>query len=162
MAEADLILHVRDIAHPDSEAQAKDVAAVLSELDIDIDSPGRVIEVWNKIDLIPPDERPPRIVPPRANGKSGGSPLVVSVAALTGEGLPELLQAIEDRVSEGQAVYRVELSGEGLADLHKLYEFGEVLERFDNAEGSTVARIRVPTEAVGRFLHTFRAAELTA
>jgi GTP-binding protein HflX len=162
VAEADLILHVRDIAHPDSEAQSRDVAAVLSELDIDIESPGRVIEVWNKIDLLPPDERPPRIVPPRTNGKSGGSPLVVSVAALTGEGLPELLQAIEDRVSEGQAIYRIELSGEELADLHRLYDFGEVLERDDRGDGSVVARVRVPPDAVGRFLQTFRGAELAA
>ena len=76
---------------------------MLDELGIDIASPGRVIEVWNKIDLLPPSERPPRIVPPRANGKSGASPLVVSVSALTGEGLPELLQAIEDRLSAGHA-----------------------------------------------------------
>lgn len=162
VAEADLILHVRDIAHPDTEAQSRDVAAVLSDLDIDLDSPGRVIEVWNKIDLIPPEQRPPRIVPPRANGKSRGSPLVVSVAALTGEGLPELLQAIEDRIAAGHAVYSVELSGERLGDLHRLYDLGEVLERRDTAEGSTVVRVRVPEEAVGRFLRAFRAAELVA
>jgi GTP-binding protein HflX len=155
VAEADLILHVRDIAHPDSEAQSRDVAAVLAELDIDIESPGRVIEVWNKIDLIAPDERPPRIIPPRTNGTGGGSPLVVSVAALTGEGLPELLQAIEDRVSEGQAIYRIELSGERLADLHKLYDFGEVLEREDRGDGSVVARVRVPEEAGDRFRQAF-------
>ena len=53
VAEADLILHVRDIAHPDSEAQARDVAGVLSELGIDAEAPERVIEVWNKIDLLP-------------------------------------------------------------------------------------------------------------
>jgi len=155
VAEADLILHVRDIAHPDSEAQANDVAAVLSELEIDIASPGKVIEVWNKIDLLPQSERPPRIVLARANGKSGGSPLVVSVAALTGEGLPELLQAIEDRVAEGQAVYRIQLAGERLADLHKLYDFGEVLDREDRGDGTVVARVRVPEEAADRFRKAF-------
>jgi len=55
VAEADLILHVRDISHPDSDAQARDVAAVVSDLDIDVNDPVRVIEVWNKIDLIPMD-----------------------------------------------------------------------------------------------------------
>ena len=71
VAEADLILHVRDIAHPDSEAQARDVAAVLAELDIDAKAPDRVIEVWNKIDLMPPAQRPPRMIPrePRAAGR---------------------------------------------------------------------------------------------
>ena len=158
VAEADLILHVRDIAHPDSEAQAHDVAAVLDELDIDIASPGRVIEVWNKIDLLPPSERPPRTVQPRSNGKNGGSPLVVSVAALTGEGLPELLQAVEDRLSEGHAVYRVELSGERLGDLHRLYDLGEVLDRDDRGDGSVIARVRVPEETLSRFRDAFPAA----
>ena len=155
VAEADLILHVRDIAHPDTEAQARDVASVLDELGIDIASPGRVIEVWNKIDLLPASERPPRIMPPRANGKSGASPLVVSVAALTGEGLPELLQAIEDRLSEGHAVYRIELTGAKLGDLHRLYDLGEVLDREDRGDGSVVARVRVTEEAAGRFRETF-------
>src|ERR1700677_3633671 len=48
--EADVILHVRDIAHEDSEAQRGDVEKVLVELGIDIEQPGRVLEVWNKID----------------------------------------------------------------------------------------------------------------
>jgi GTP-binding protein HflX len=163
VAEADLILHVRDISHPDSDAQAKDVAAVLRELDIDVNDPAHVIEVWNKIDLIPVDERPPRLVPQRAaTGKSDASPLVVSVAALTGEGLPDLLAEIDSRIAEDDVVYRVELSGERLGSLHKLYDFGEVLEREDSAEGATVAKVRVPKEAVDRFLKTFRAAELLA
>ena len=128
---------------------------MLDELDIDIASPGRVIEVWNKIDLLPRSERPPRIVQPRTNGKSGTSPLVVSVAALTGEGLPELLQAIEDRLSEGHAVYRIELSGAKLGDLHRLYDLGEVLDREDRGDGSVVARVRVPEETAGRFRDAF-------
>src|SRR5262249_59207351 len=57
VTEADLILHVRDIAHPDSEAQARDVARVLAELGIDTSKPGALVEVWNKIDLIPPSQR---------------------------------------------------------------------------------------------------------
>ncbi len=155
VAEADLILHVRDIAHPDTEAQAHDVAAVLADLDIDIESPGRVIEVWNKIDLLPPGERPPRIVPPRANGKSGGSPLVVSVAALSGEGLPELLQAIEDRLAEDDTVYRLTLSGAAVGDLHRLYDLGEVLDREDLEDGSILTTVRVPAETASRFLAAF-------
>jgi GTPase len=155
VAEADLILHVRDIAHPDTEAQARDVALVLDELGIDIVAPGRVIEVWNKIDLLPADERPPRIVLPRANGKSGGSPMVVTVAALTGEGIPDLLKAIEDRLAEDDTLYRVTLRGDRLADLHRLYELGEVLEREDQDDGRVVARVRVGREHTSRFVHAF-------
>jgi GTP-binding protein HflX len=152
VAEADLVLHVRDISHPDSDAQARDVAAVLRELDIDVNDPAHVIEVWNKIDLIPLDERPPRLIPPRAaTGKSDTSPLVVSVAALTGEGLPDLLAAIEARVAEDDIIYRVELSGDGVAVLHRLYDMGEVLSREDREDGSIAAVVRVPVEATARF-----------
>ncbi len=159
VAEADVILHVRDIAHADTEAQARDVAAVLTELDIDVNDPARVIEVWNKIDLIPPAERPPRIIPPRAaTGKAEGSPLVVSVAALTGEGLPDLLRAIEERVAENDVTYRVALAGAEVADLHRLYELGEVLSRDDREDGSIVTTVRVPVEALGRFEAAFPAA----
>jgi GTP-binding protein HflX len=148
VTEADLILHVRDIAHPDSEAQARDVARVLAELGIDVASPGRIIEVWNKIDLLPDGERPSR------TSAADGVP-VVAISALTGAGLPELLEAIEERVSADRSVFSVELSGEGLANLHRLYELGEVLERTDTEEGSTVARVRVPAETLTRFRQSF-------
>ena len=117
VTEADLILHVRDIAHPDTEAQARDVAHVLTELGIDDTSSGRIIEVWNKIDLLPEGSRPVRA------SAADASP-VVPVSALTGAGLQELLELIERRVSSDRSVFRVELSGEGLAQLHRLYELG--------------------------------------
>ncbi len=88
VAEADIILHVRDVAHPDSEAQARDVAAVLTELGIDAQAPERIIEVWNKIDLLAGDQRPPRAIAARTNG-ARLAPAVVAVSALTGEGLPD-------------------------------------------------------------------------
>ncbi|MES1152159.1 MAG: GTPase HflX [Dongia sp.] len=149
VSEADLILHVRDIAHPDTEAQAKDVAEVLSELGIDVQSPGRVIEVWNKVDLLPAGQRPARVTP------AGEGPAVVAISALTGEGLPDLLEVIEQRVSGGRNVYRVELTGEGLAGLHRLYELGDVLDRHDREDGSTVARVRVRKEGAARFRKAF-------
>ncbi|MEO8676717.1 MAG: GTPase HflX, partial [Casimicrobiaceae bacterium] len=96
VVEADLILHVRDISHPDSEAQAADVATVLAELDVDARAPTKVVEVWNKIDRLTAEQRPPRMTPERASGE-GSAPAIVAVSALTGEGLPELLELIEQR-----------------------------------------------------------------
>ncbi len=55
--EADVLLHVRDVSHGESEAQAGDVHTVLRELGIDPGDTGRVVEVWNKADLLAPDER---------------------------------------------------------------------------------------------------------
>jgi GTPase len=148
VTEADLILHVRDIAHADTEAEARDVAAVLAELEIDLDSSDRIIEVWNKIDLLPEPGRPART-------NDGEGPRVVAVSALTGEGLDELLAAIATRLSAKRAVFEVALSGEGLGALHRLYELGEVLTRTDSADGSTVARVRVPDARLDRFRHSF-------
>src|SRR3954471_21328856 len=55
VVEADVILHVRDVAHEDTAAQAHDVAEVLRQLDVDPDDSARLIEVWNKVDLLPAD-----------------------------------------------------------------------------------------------------------
>jgi GTPase len=155
VTEADLILHVRDIAHPDSEAQARDVAGVLAELGIDLTQPGKLIEVWNKIDLIPPARRPARLNPERGNGGEAATTTGLPVSALTGEGIPELLNAVEKRLAAERPVYQVELSGQGVSDLHRLYELGEVLSRTDNPDGSIVTSVRVPKEAVSRFRRAF-------
>jgi GTP-binding protein HflX len=148
VTEADLILHVRDIAHPDSEAEARDVAAVLGELGIDLESPGRVVEVWNKIDLLPKGSRPSR------NGGEQATP-IVPVSALTGEGLHDLLEVVEAHVASHSHVFRVKLSGEGLGALHRLYEYGEVLKRTDAKDGSTTVKVRVPKEILAKFHRSF-------
>jgi GTP-binding protein HflX len=152
--EADLILHVRDIAHPDSEAQARDVAAVLAELGIDAHAPDRVVEVWNKIDLLPPD----RVLPPAAKAEANGAPAVVAVSALTGEGLDTLLRLIEQRLTGGRRTYAVTLAGEELGRLHRLYELADVLDRKDLDDGTTVARVRVVPEREAEFRRSFPAA----
>ncbi len=151
VSEADLILHVRDIARSDSEAQARDVALVLAELDVDARSQERVIEVWNKIDLIDAAQRPPRLIP----AAPGGGPAVVTVSALTGEGLPDLLALIEDRVTAARRTYAVRLEGAGLGQLHRLYEMGEVLDRTDNPDGSTTAHVRVAPDRDAAFVAAF-------
>jgi GTP-binding protein HflX len=152
--EADLILHVRDIAHADTEAQARDVAAVLSELGVDAKAPGKVVEVWNKIDRLPEGQRPSRIISARVNGDSA-APAVVAVSALTGEGLPELLDLIEQRVVGDRRTYAVELAGAALGQLHRLYEMGEVLSRRDTDEGTTVAEVRVSADRDAQFRKAF-------
>lgn len=82
--EADLILHVRDIAHPETEAQAKDVETILEELGV-AGSVAR-IEVWNKADLLAPEDARRTI--------AARSEAVVAVSALTGEGIERLIDEI--------------------------------------------------------------------
>ena len=84
--EADLILHVRDISHPETAEQAADVADILGALGVKPAVP--MFEVWNKLDLVPPSARDSLAV--QANNRTG----VFPVSALTGEGLEGLLAEI--------------------------------------------------------------------
>ncbi len=92
--EADLILHVRDISHPETAEQAADVADILTSLGVKADTPQ--IEVWNKLDLVPPEARASLEVA-QANRER-----VYAISALTGEGLPALLDAISAAFDEAR------------------------------------------------------------
>ena len=93
--EADLILHVRDIAHPETEEQAADVGDILESLGVEEDVP--VLEVWNKIDLLSEDTRRALLV------QDARTPGIQAVSALTGEGLALLLAAIEQFLDEDRS-----------------------------------------------------------
>jgi GTP-binding protein HflX len=155
VVEADLILHVRDIAHPDTLAQARDVEKVLRQLGVKTDEADRIVEVWNKVDLLPVHLRP--------NGSAGGVSEMahVTVSALTGEGLDKLLELIGEHAAKGQGTYRVELTGADTGSLHRLYELGEVLEREDREDGSISTVTRVFPRSVNRFLQVFPQATST-
>lgn len=100
--EADLILHVRDIAHPETEAQAQDVETILTELGVRQEVPR--IDVWNKIDLLPDDD-PHHTIAARREG-------VVAVSALTGQGIGVLIEAIGTTLGESRCVEIVEIGHE--------------------------------------------------
>jgi GTP-binding protein HflX len=129
VAAADLILHVRDIAHPDSAAQRSDVLGVLEAMaegeDATLDEawPDRVLEVLNKADLLGGIDSVER-----------RSPDAVAVSALTGEGLPALRAAIDARLSAQLVVLDVALPPSDGAGLAWLHAHGEVLERQDSED----------------------------
>ena len=98
--EADLILHVRDMADPDNGAQSSDVLRILTDLGIDEkDGAERILEVWNKIDRLEPDAREALIQ------KAETQPNVVAVSAISGEGVDRLMAEINQRLS-GVLVFR--------------------------------------------------------
>ena len=90
--EADLILHVRDVAHPETEEQAEDVGGILEDLGLDEDVP--LFELWNKIDMLRPETRAALLV------QDARTPGIHAVSALTGDGLPALLDAIGEVLEE--------------------------------------------------------------
>ncbi|MCW5696572.1 MAG: GTPase HflX [Bauldia sp.] len=146
VVEADIILHVRDIAHPDQAHQAADVAEVLSQLGVDARSPDRVIEVWNKVDLLA--GRP-------APAQEPGGPETIMVSALTGEGIATLLDAIERLLNAARSSFRLRLSGPSLGNLHALYQLGEVLERSEAPDGSVTVTVRVGEKSLSAFHRAF-------
>ncbi len=96
VVEADVILHVRDIACEQTETQKRDVEAVLDELGIDpAPEAGRVIEVWNKADLLTPEDR--AALTNQAQRREA-APVLISATA--GEGIPELLEQLAGRFAQ--------------------------------------------------------------
>ena len=143
---ADLVLHVRDIAHAETDAQRADVEHVLKDLCIEAGlADSRIIEVWNKIDILDPAERDEKI----AAAQWAAMPCV-PVSAVTGEGLAALLTAIDSRLGEGDEIVELTLSPQDGKLLSWLYENGQVLER-TLGEGEAVAcRVRIAKEKKGR------------
>ncbi|MBJ7534218.1 GTPase HflX [Rhodomicrobium vannielii ATCC 17100] len=140
--EADLILHVRDIASASSEAQKIEVERVLAEIGIDAAAQAsRVIEVWNKSDLLSEDER--AAVGKRA--ENAAHPAVL-VSAQTGEGVPELAAAIRIRLQAHLRTRDVVVGEADGAFIHWLYENTEVIDRQGREDGSQLFQVRVAPE----------------
>ncbi|UAK22836.1 GTPase HflX [Sphingomonas nostoxanthinifaciens] len=144
---ADLVLHVRDIAHPDSEAQRADVLAVLAEIGLmsgegEDDVP--LIEVWNKLDLL--DEVTREDVAAEAARRAD----VVAISARTGDGVDALRRTVAERLLAGARVHKLAVAatdGETLAWLH---QHGEVLDQA--LDGETISLdVRLSPDEWGRF-----------
>jgi GTP-binding protein HflX len=156
--EADLILHVRDIAHEETDSQARDVEAVLAELGIDAlaaDAP--ILEVWNKIDLLSPVTRAEALSAARWSERP---PVLVS--AVTGEGIDALLAEIDARLGRGDTVLELLIPAHEGRLMNWLYEEAEVLAREPLETGEVRARVRVAAEKKERLLSQARRAGAAA
>ncbi len=154
---ADVILHVRDVSHGDTEAQAADVVNILRDLGVDPDDHGRLIEVWNKADLLTGNERD------RLSSLAEIRPFAekpVLVSAITGDGILDLMTLIEKRVARASIVYSVSLGPTDGARMNWLYEDAEVLERRMTEEGGYRIAVRVLPEKESRLLRRFPDARL--
>ena len=128
--EADLILHVRDISHPESAEQAADVADIMGSLGVKTDTPQ--FEIWNKLDLV--DETARSALEMQADPARG----VFALSALTGGGIPALLEAISAAFDQAKAAavlsldfskgkQRAWLHAEGLVDEESQTDEGWVI-----------------------------------
>lgn len=128
---ADIILHVRDVAHEDTAAQDADVQKVLDGLGIDAaERSERMIEVWNKIDLFEPERRATLADELALHANT------VAVSAVTGEGLDQLLRTIEARLNAASVPVEVTVPFTDGETLAWLFRNGEVLAKADAEDGT--------------------------
>ncbi|MDH3739890.1 MAG: GTPase HflX [Alphaproteobacteria bacterium] len=151
VAEADVIVHVRDISHPESDAQKADVLEVLAEMGLGDDR--RIVEVMNKTDLLEPDEKE-ILAEKLARDRDA-----VAVSAITGEGCADLLALLSKILSEGRFCHRFQLDVSDGAALAWLYAHGHVVDRQECERHVTVEVSLEPADAA-RFERRFSAKSL--
>ena len=142
VVEADIILHVRDISHPETDDQRQDVIEVLKSLGVEEGPERPIYELWNKIDLLPPEERQAR------ENSAAWRKNISLISAVTGEGCDDLLQNLSDLLSEGEQIYDLAFRPDQGAEIAWLYQHGEVLERIDGPDHINV-RVRLNDKSVG-------------
>lgn len=145
VVEADVIVHVRDAAHADTEAQKSDVLAVLQDMGLGDDVEEILIEVLNKIDLMTAAEREAL-----ANRTARSNIPAVMVSAIKGDGCKQLIAAIDERISARFKLIEVSLAHDDGASLAWLYDHGEVVERQDKADAIHL-KVRLDAANAARF-----------
>ncbi len=143
VVSADLLIHVRDMAHIDSEAQREDVEAVLTDIGVDEGTPR--IEAWNKIDLLDDEQRA------ELQRRAAGRDDVALLSAMTGEGVPAFVDFVAARLTRAHRRYRVALDiadGAGAAWLHA---HGEVLDQWFE-DSQAIYEVRMDPRDHDRFV----------
>jgi len=144
VTEADLVVHVRDIHHPDTEAQRADVQSVLTELGLGAQVETGLVEAWNKIDLLEAAQRESLLHQVRRNRD------VIPVSAITGEGCDRLLTLLDERLDGGRRLVDLDVPLTDGAGIAWLYRHGDVISRRDD-ETSAHMSVRLGEADLGRF-----------
>jgi GTPase len=149
VSQADLILHVRDIALPNTEQQKEDVEKVLAQLDIETGQDAeKIVEVWNKIDLL--DETQRGLLNARL---ATAEHCPVMVSTYTGEGISELKEQIDTLLSAKHVERTFNIPSDQGALIAWLYEHAQVRSRSDQDNGMIELEVRIAKAALGRFEH---------
>ncbi len=143
--EADVIVHVRDIAHPESRLQRDDVVRVLADLGVDVDQHDAIVEACNKYELL--DEEARETVDNMLNRR----PESLAVSALTGLGCEALLQRIDLLISANRELHEVDLAPEEGEAMAWLYRHGDVVEQAAGDDGRIHLQVRLDPADFGRF-----------
>ncbi|UYY78030.1 GTPase HflX [Sphingomonas sp. R1] len=144
VVSADLLIHVRDIAHPDTEAQRADVEKVLQEIGVSEQTPR--FEAWNKLDLLDEEQRAEALA--MATRRTDE---VRVISALTGEGVDALVEAVAGRLTEGHRRYTLRLDPADGAGAAWLHQHGDVIDQHIEDE-QAVYEVRMAPRDYERFV----------
>ncbi|NLS26253.1 GTPase HflX [Sphingomonas sp. S2M10] len=144
VVSADLLIHVRDIAHPDTEAQRADVEKVLQEIGVSEQTPR--FEAWNKLDLLDDEAREEALTMAARRTDE-----VRVISALTGEGVDALVEAVAGRLTEGHRRYTLRLDPADGAAAAWLHQHGDVIEQHIEDE-QAVYEVRMAPRDYERFV----------
>jgi GTPase len=125
---ADLLVHVRNMAHPDREAQRDDVEDVLKSLDLAEEGAPPRIEAWNKVDLLGPEERD-RLIEEASRRED-----VVPLSAATGEGIDALRECMAAKLRSGEQVHQIRVAAGDGGRIAWLHSRGDVIEQHVDAD----------------------------
>lgn len=130
---ADVLIHVRDIAAPDTKAEKADVEAVLTSLDIDPET--TKMEAWNKVDGLSTDEIEDMVVHLKRVRRDPEAARPFAISALSGTGLGPLLKAVDEALGRDQQTRTLHLDGGNGAAVAWLYRNGHITDREDREDG---------------------------
>lgn len=136
--EADLVIHLRDISDPDTQAQAEDVTRILDDLGVDTTDRSHILEVWNKIDRL---DEAARL---HVEADTGAA---IAISAATGEGVDRLALEIERRLAGAIVVAEVTLAPAQLSLLDWIYRNGDVTRRVDRDDGGVTLTVSATASA---------------
>ena len=154
---ADLLLHVRDVSHPETDAQYHDVVTVLADLGIDADSEAApILEVWNKADRLAANSRAETALALTRRNRPA-----VLVSALTGEGIDALRAALDAEFGRHDEVFDLEIPASEGRLLSWLHANTEVIDQKTEGSGAIVARIRIEPAAKGKLAGQLKRAGLS-
>jgi GTP-binding protein HflX len=146
VASADLLVHVRDMSHPDTDAQKEDVEAILAQLGVGRDEEGGppLIEAWNKVDLLSGDDAA------ALRNEAARRDDVIPISALTGSGIDALREAMAEQLRSGAELHHIRLPASEGSRIAWLHARGEVVEQ--RADGNEMAvTVRLSPENWARF-----------
>ncbi len=161
--EADLIIHVRDASHPDTDAQRRDVIDVMRSLGVRDDAAGVggpcVIEALNKIDLLDAeDAAAARAIAVASRDHAASTieePAQVCISAMSGAGLDDLAAMIDDAITGDRAAHLVWLGDADGAARAWLHAHGDVAADAPEAPMDAPVRVRLSAKSLGQFRKAF-------